>query len=161
MKNRLFVSLLAIAASVPAAVSVTSLISPISLISTTQAEETTGKQMRDRLKTACKDDVDKLCNGITPGGGRIAACLDSKQDQLSSGCKTAWTSTKADISNRMDKAEVAFRKNCGSDVQKFCADVPSGKGRLLQCLDDHEDSLSNSCKSFQAKLDQKLDKFFS
>jgi len=149
MKNRLFMPLLAVAASI-CAFSTTM----------TQAADTTAKQMSDQLKTACQGDVDKLCQGITPGGGRIAACLDSKSDQLSSGCKTTWSSTKADISKKMDKADVAFRQSCSSDVQKFCSDVPSGKGRILDCLSDHQDALSNSCKSFQAKLDKKLDKFF-
>jgi hypothetical protein len=147
MKNRLFVLLLTLAASTPA-------------IQMTHAADSPAQNMANQLKTACQGDVDKLCSDITPGQGRIAACLDSKSDQLSSGCKTTWTSTKADISARMDKAEVAFRKDCGSDVQKFCQDVPSGKGRVLSCLDDHRDGLSNSCKSFEAKLDKKLDKFF-
>jgi hypothetical protein len=154
MKNRISMLLFAMAASIPA-------MTFLGHMTQAQAEDATAKQMSDQLKTACQGDVDKLCSGITPGQGRVAACMDSKEDQLSSGCKTTWTQTKADISTRMDKAEVAFRQNCGSDVQKFCSDVPSGKGRVLDCLGQHQDGLSNSCKSFQAKLDKKLDKFFS
>ena len=38
---------------------------------------------------ACKADVEKLCPGVQPGEGRIAACLMDKRRQVSDGCKTA------------------------------------------------------------------------
>jgi hypothetical protein len=38
---------------------------------------------------ACKADVEKLCPGVQPGEGRIAACLKGKHRQMTDGCKTA------------------------------------------------------------------------
>jgi len=38
---------------------------------------------------ACKADVEKLCPGVQPGEGRIAACMKDKRRQLSDGCKAA------------------------------------------------------------------------
>lgn len=111
------------------------------------------------LKTECKSDVKKLCSDVTPGEGRIAACLNSKEDQLSAKCDTAWKGTKAKVSQWMDKQDVSFRKNCTTDVQKFCSSVPSGRGRLLDCLDKNEDGLSNSCKNFQARMKQEVADF--
>lgn len=35
---------------------------------------------------ACKADAQKLCPGIKPGGGRIAACLKEHRDDVSPGC---------------------------------------------------------------------------
>jgi len=36
-------------------------------------------------RTACKADYEKYCQGTTPGGGRIIACLDKQE--LSEGCR--------------------------------------------------------------------------
>jgi hypothetical protein len=112
--------------------------------------------MASQLKSACGADMKKLCSDVTPGEGRIVSCMNSKEDQLSPSCSTAWSNAKARISKKMDQAEVEFRRDCGSDVQKFCANVPSGKGRILSCLDQHEDSLSNSCKGMHAKIDKRV-----
>lgn len=38
---------------------------------------------------ACKADVDKLCNGVQPGEGRIGACLKEHKKEVSKGCKQA------------------------------------------------------------------------
>ena len=36
---------------------------------------------------ACKADYDKYCAGTPPGGGRVVACLNKQQNQLSDACK--------------------------------------------------------------------------
>lgn len=46
-----------------------------------------------------------------------------------------------------DNAAVAvLRAGCTEDAQKFCANVTPGGGRIVQCLKDHKDSLSDKCK---------------
>ena len=40
-------------------------------------------------RTACAADVQNLCPGVQPGGGRILACLKQHKDQVSDGCKSA------------------------------------------------------------------------
>jgi hypothetical protein len=46
-----------------------------------------------------------------------------------------------------DNAALAvLRGGCTDDAQKFCANVESGGGRILQCLKDHKDNLSDKCK---------------
>jgi hypothetical protein len=41
------------------------------------------------LRGACREDVEQLCAGVQPGGGRIAQCLRDHQDRVSEGCKSA------------------------------------------------------------------------
>jgi hypothetical protein len=43
---------------------------------------------------ACKADYDKYCAGTLPGGGRVVACLNKQQHQLSDACKKVLASRK-------------------------------------------------------------------
>lgn len=43
---------------------------------------------------ACKADYDKYCAGTPPGGGRVVACLNKQQHQLSDACKKVLASRK-------------------------------------------------------------------
>ena len=40
-------------------------------------------------RAACDTDIQKLCLGVQPGGGRILACLKQHKDQVSAVCKQA------------------------------------------------------------------------
>ncbi|HEY3729910.1 MAG TPA: cysteine rich repeat-containing protein [Steroidobacteraceae bacterium] len=40
----------------------------------------------------------------------------------------------------------AMRAACTEDAQKFCAAVPAGGGRILACLKEHRDALSDRCR---------------
>jgi hypothetical protein len=37
----------------------------------------------------CRDDLQKFCSGIQPGQGRLLACIDKNEKQVSSRCKQA------------------------------------------------------------------------
>jgi hypothetical protein len=40
----------------------------------------------------------------------------------------------------------AIRTACADDAQKYCATVQPGGGRVIACLKDHKDSLSDKCR---------------
>lgn len=40
-------------------------------------------------RAACDTDIQKLCAGVQPGGGRILSCLKQHKDQVSDVCKQA------------------------------------------------------------------------
>jgi hypothetical protein len=44
------------------------------------------------------------------------------------------------------QALAAIRAACAEDAQKFCATVQQGGGRIVACLKEHKDSLSDRCK---------------
>jgi hypothetical protein len=44
----------------------------------------------------------------------------------------------------------ALRDACKADVQQYCANVEHGGGRIMKCLNDNEDKLSQQCKDARA-----------
>jgi pyruvate/2-oxoglutarate dehydrogenase complex dihydrolipoamide acyltransferase (E2) component len=54
----------------------------------TSTAQTTSPQASG-ARTACASDVQKLCAGVQPGGGRVLACLKQHKDEVSDGCKQA------------------------------------------------------------------------
>ncbi len=97
-------------------------------------------------KGACHADIAALCPNLQPGRAdhrAIAQCLQSQQDKLSPACK-------AEV-NEMKAREEAAREACKPDVEKFCAGVAAGGGRIMECLKQHESELSDACKAAQPK----------
>jgi len=47
------------------------------------------QNQRGAMREACKADFERVCSGVSPGGGRIVECLNKQHDSLSEACKTA------------------------------------------------------------------------
>jgi len=45
---------------------------------------------------------------------------------------------------------------CEADIQKFCADVPTGGGRVEACLEKHAKELSPECKTRHQNLEKEM-----
>jgi len=43
----------------------------------------------NKIRAACKGDAEKFCNDVKPGKGRLHACLQKNEAQLSSACRDA------------------------------------------------------------------------
>ncbi len=55
-------------------------------------------QMRSEamaLMQVCRGDYDRLCGSVTPGGGRVLACLQSNASRLSAACAQAMPRAEA------------------------------------------------------------------
>jgi Cysteine rich repeat len=51
------------------------------------------------LRSACAADIEKLCPGIQPGGGRIMQCLKQHKTEVSDSCKQAIVKARQAKSN--------------------------------------------------------------
>ncbi|HOI17061.1 MAG TPA: cysteine rich repeat-containing protein [Geobacteraceae bacterium] len=95
----------------------------------------------------CMDEIEKFCKDFQPGEGKIVQCLRDHDRELSASCRDK---VKV-VVRRLEKAKCI----CAKDIEKFCAGVKPGGGRLIQCLKPHMDELTPACReelqSFTAK----------
>jgi hypothetical protein len=54
----------------------------------------TAQELTAAQRDACMGDYEKYCKGVTPGGGRIIACLSKQTDELTPACKTVLTAAE-------------------------------------------------------------------
>ena len=104
--------------------------------------------MADPVKTiedGCKTELDKYCAMVTPGDGRVLACLFSYQDKLSNRCEYALYDAAAQL-ERAVAALTYVANECDNDLEKFCSDVVPGEGRLKECIDKNMANVSDRCK---------------
>jgi hypothetical protein len=76
----------------PQAAAIVALGASTSALAQSQLQTQITPQMQSEARIvmqACRADHDRLCSDVTPGGGRILACLQSHAGQLSSVCARA------------------------------------------------------------------------
>lgn len=93
----------------------------------------------------CEKELSTYCKDVTPGDGRLLACLYAYQDKLSGRCEYALFDAAAQL-ERFVAALTYLANECGDDLDKFCASVPAGQGRLVDCIDRNRDKVSERCR---------------
>jgi hypothetical protein len=93
---------------------------------------------------ACEGDIQAYCDMVTPGNGRLMACLYAHEDKVSDSCDVAIDET-ADIIDIVFERLRYVSQQCGEDIRTYCADVAVGEARVLSCLHGKKASLSSSC----------------
>ncbi len=108
----------------------------------------------ETVANGCKDEIQKYCSQVTPGEGRMLACLYAFEDKLSGRCEYALY----DAASRLERAVAALSyavNECSADLKQYCSGVASGEGRLLECLQKNDSTVSQRCK--QARKDVGLE----
>lgn len=93
----------------------------------------------------CEKELTAYCADVTPGEGRVLACLYAHQDKVSGQCEYAIY----DAAVQLERAVAALTyvaSACDDDLDKFCAGVPAGEGRLAECLNSNKKKISEDCK---------------
>ena len=97
------------------------------------------------ITEGCKVELEKYCGNVTPGGGRVLACLYAHNDKLSSKCEYSLY----DAAVQLERAVAALTyvaNECDADLEKYCASIAPGEGRLLECIEKHDKDVSKRCK---------------
>ncbi len=93
---------------------------------------------------SCAPDIKSFCSNVTPGNGRVFACLYAHEDKVSDACDAAIGETADIIDQVFSKIRYAMQQ-CRDDVTKFCSSVERGQGRVFACLNEQKTELSGAC----------------
>jgi hypothetical protein len=106
---------------------------------------TAGQSLVETVANGCKMEIEKYCAQVTPGQGRVLACLYAHEDKLSGKCEYALY----DAAVQLERAVAALSyvaNECDADLEKYCGSISPGGGRLLDCLEKHDKKISGRCK---------------
>jgi hypothetical protein len=109
----------------------------------------------DSVVQGCDKELKTYCKDVTPGEGRVLACLYSVWDKLSDQCDNALYDAAAQLARAVSALSYVVNE-CRDDLKTYCSDIQPGEGRLLQCMDRNYTKVSKRCK--QALKDTELKK---
>ncbi len=107
------------------------------------------------LHEACETSILHFCDTVTPGNGRIMACLYAHEDKVSGACDDVTN----DVSTILDSVFAKINdvlSECTPDIEKLCSDAKFGEGRMLTCLSENSASLSEGCKAVAPQISTDL-----
>jgi len=124
---------------------------PYKEIQDTQA----AKSIYGDLKASCGAELKTYCDNVTPGEGRIAACLYGNHNKLSAECNQGLIDANARV-DKFDEGIGYAAGECADDIKNHCGTLIPGEGRILKCLvEEKRDVVSKRCS--QAIKDVGLD----
>jgi hypothetical protein len=61
------------------------------------------------------------------------------------GSASAQTDITRAIQEKLAAEAAKLEKSCADDIKKYCSDVTPGEGRMIYCMQAHEDKISPKC----------------
>lgn len=111
-------------------------------VSNVLAEET----LIDHLVDACESDIQNYCSQVTPGNGRLLHCMAAHEDKISGQCQYAFYQA-ATLLEQLAVAISYVAQECETEIETLCNDVSIGDGKILACLDQHDEEVGEACKA--------------
>lgn len=107
--------------------------------------------LAEQVMEGCKTELENWCQSVTPGEGRLLACLYAHEDQLSGQCEFALYDAAARL-ERAINALTFVASECRGDIESLCAGVEAGEGRIIECLNKNAGKLSKPCNQAMADV---------
>ncbi|HMA74661.1 MAG TPA: cysteine rich repeat-containing protein [Xanthobacteraceae bacterium] len=104
-----------------------------------------------KIEAACAEDAKKYCSTVTPGEGRLLLCMEAHEDKISTKCDYAVYEAARNLDRALNRIE-QVADACWNDIEKHCANIAGGGGRIAQCLVAQKASLAPACQAEIAKV---------
>lgn len=98
----------------------------------------------ERVEDACGDQIEEYCGDVTPGEGRIAACVHAHSDMLSRRCRFALFRTARNIRSAVEN----IADECWNNIKTQCGNEQN----VGECAVQKSASLSPTCQNVVAAL---------
>ena len=108
----------------------------------------------ETVAKGCKTEIDSYCKNVTPGEGRILACLYAYGDKLSAGCEFALFDASVQLEHFIGTLTY-LANECEEDLKNYCSVLKPGEGRLLKCLQKNKDKVSSRCQQAFKNIEKK------
>jgi len=100
----------------------------------------------DTFTQGCQQELTTYCKDVSPGEGRIIACLYAFQDKLTPRCEYALYDSVSQLDRTLTNLSYVVGE-CRDDLKTLCSAVKPGEGRLLDCLGKNEAKVSSRCNA--------------
>lgn len=94
---------------------------------------------RQIAEMKCEAELQQACPDSLQGEDR-RRCMEQRAKHLPSPCQSMIRQQLVRWKERSGHAVA-----CADDVKRFCREVPTGEGQMLQCLQDHAQDVSDGC----------------
>jgi hypothetical protein len=108
----------------------------------------------EKVLEGCATEFETYCKNVTPGEGRLLACLYAYNDKISTRCEFAIYDAAAQLERALNTLSY-LANECRDDLKTYCSDVKPGEGRLLNCIDKNKEKISDRCKNAFRDVAQK------
>jgi hypothetical protein len=99
----------------------------------------------------CASELETHCAAVTPGEGRLLACLYAYEDKLSGPCELTLYDTAVRLGRAISTLTYVANQ-CRTEIGSLCAGLQAGGSRIAQCLHDHAAELSGPCDRALAQV---------
>ena len=99
----------------------------------------------ETISRDCRGEIERYCVNVSPGRGRMLACLYAYSANLTAVCGSALLDAAPDLARTIANLALAA-KECRGDLRAYCSEVSPGEGRLVGCLNRNNNKVSERCK---------------
>jgi hypothetical protein len=100
----------------------------------------------EKILDGCFEEFETYCGNVTPGEGRILACLYAYKDKISTRCEYALYDASSHLKLVLNALSYVANE-CRDDLKKYCSNVKPGEGRLTDCIAKNMDVITDRCKN--------------
>jgi len=96
------------------------------------------------VEEGCQKEISNYCKNVTPGEGRLLACLYAYGDKLSNRCEYALYDASVQLERQINALSYVANE-CRNDLNTYCSATKPGEGRLRDCLEKNKKKVSKRC----------------